>query len=292
MLWFSGILLLAAAPSAAQDMPLSDVLIDGEGWQTVSQTFKGIRGMTSDRKGNVFVADQYGRRIMRLGKDGRATLYAQLDSRILGLCFGPDGRLYGCQPDKHRIVALDARGKIKPVTEKVAAWDLVVTQQGAIYCSSPGHAAIYRVSPRGRVRRVDQGSTVPTGLALWPDQGTLVVGHTGGRYLWAYRIDKDGGLSSKERYYALRNSSSRVLARSPGLTVDSKGRVYAPSPEGVQIFDPTGRLCGVLAKPEVGDQIGVAFGGAKRNLLYTGCGDRVYFRKTKARGVAPPGKGK
>jgi enterochelin esterase family protein len=290
-LWYFAVLLLAAAPAAAQDMPLSEVLREGEGWRPVPKLFKGIRGLASDRRGNVFVSHQYGRQISRIGTDGKVNVFARPESRVLGLCFGEGGRLYGCQPDRRRLVAWDAKGKMSTVASGVAAWDLVLTRRRVLYCTSPGDGAIYRVSPRGKVRRVDRGNTVPTGLVLWPDQGTLVVGHTGGRYLWTYRIDKDGALSARERYYTLRKSSVRTTAKSTGLTVDTKGRVYAPSPEGVQVFDPTGRLCGVLARPAAGENIGIAFGGARRDLLFTGCGDRVYYRKTRAQGVAPA-KGK
>lgn len=36
------------------------------------------------------------------------------------------------------------------------------------------------------------------------------------------------------------------------LAADRDGRIYAATPVGVQVFDPTGRLCGVVAPPVPG----------------------------------------
>jgi gluconolactonase len=73
-----------------------------------------------------------------------------------------------------------------------------------------------------------------------------------------------------------------------GLTVDGDRRLYAATREGVQVFDPTGRLCGVLLKPLPQPVTAVAFGGAGRDRLFIACGDRLFVRKTKAKGPAGP----
>jgi len=41
-------------------------------------------------------------------------------------------------------------------------------------------------------------------LGRWRDGGTLVVGDASGAHLWAFRIEKNGDLSSPEKYYPLR----------------------------------------------------------------------------------------
>jgi enterochelin esterase family protein len=76
------------------------------------------------------------------------------------------------------------------------------------------------------------------------------------------------------------------------LTVDDKGRVYACTPLGVQVFDPTGRLSGVLLKPADGDLTAVALGGPDGDTLFVACGEKIFARKTKAKAVPlkPPGK--
>ena len=41
-----------------------------------------------------------------------------------------------------------------------------------------------------------------------------------------------------------------AASRGDGMAVDQAGRYYVTSAVGVQIFDPTGRPCGVLPKPD------------------------------------------
>lgn len=65
------------------------------------------------------------------------------------------------------------------------------------------------------------------------------------------------------------------------LTADKDGRIYAATPIGVQVFDPTGRLCGVVAGPPGRPDV-VAFEGDR---LIVWVGGTKYARKLKTTGV-------
>ena len=54
---------------------------------------------------------------------------------------------------------------------------------------------------------------------------------------------------------------------------------------GLQIYDPTGRMCGVLPKPSDKGMPSVGFGGPNLEYLYVLCGDKIFRRKTQARGA-------
>jgi gluconolactonase len=110
------------------------------------------------------------------------------------------------------------------------------------------------------------------------------VGDAAGKRLYAFRIEKDGSLTDREGYYSL-FVRPRQASGVAGLAIDSAGRVYAAGHEGVQVFDPTGRLSGILLEPQRAPVTAVAFGGAERDHLYVGCGGKVYVRKTRARGL-------
>src|SRR5262249_34835250 len=103
------------------------------------------------------------------------------------------------------------------------------------------------------------GLNRPAGITLWPDGRRLVVGDADGKHLWAFPVEKDGDLTAGERYYALRVKRGQTKSGVTALTVDDKGRLYACTPLGVQVFDPTGRLCGVLLKPSAADPTAIAF---------------------------------
>ena len=76
----------------------------------------------------------------------------------------------------------------------------------------------------------------------------------------------------------------------PSLVSDAAGRLYVATTVGVQCFDPTGRLNGVLLNPTATPPTGVALGGPDHDLLYIACGDQLFVRKTRARAFLPPEK--
>ena len=153
-----------------------------------------------------------------------------------------------------------------------------------MYARSPDEKAVYLLGADGKKRKVGKGDGVLAGLALRPTAARWSSATPAARYLYAFRVQKNGDLDAKERYYPF-----WVRPKQPsdnaGLTLDAAGRAYATSREGVQVFDPTGRLSGVLVAPERAAMGGVAFGGADLDRLYVACGGKVYVRKLLAKGV-------
>jgi gluconolactonase len=282
-----GIALAAALPAAAQDMPLSQVLIPGEGWAIALKECKSAGALAGDGRGNVFVADADGMQIWKIDKDGKASVFAKTSAEVRGLAVGSDGKVYASEPEKGRIVTIGEDGKETVLAEKLAATDLVVTKSGTLYAAVPDETAVYLIDREGKTRLVDKGIAAPAALALWADDGTLVVGDAKGKHLYAFRVAANGDLADKDRYYPLcgpRNDPKRP-SDAAGATVDDKARVYATTEQGVQVFDPTGRLCGVVPGPEAAALGGVAFGGPDLDRLYVACGGKVYSRKTLAKGL-------
>ena len=68
------------------------------------------------------------------------------------------------------------------------------------------------------------------------------------------------------------------------LLVDATGRIYAGTKLGIQIFDPTGRLCGVLALPTPGDPEHLGFQGSAKDQLVVWIGDKKFTRTMLATG--------
>ena len=61
--------------------------------------------------------------------------------------------------------------------------------------------------------------------------------------------------------------------------------MYACTREGLQIFDPTGRLSGVLLSPRRASVTAVTFGEKDHDRIYVVCDRQLYVRKLNARGV-------
>ena len=281
----------------AQDMALSDVLIDGEGWTVVAEGYGFTDGAATDAEGNFYFADvSKGDTINKVAVDGTMSPFAKNATRISGMQFGPDGRLYACQGGKPgKIVAFDKNGDMSVIASDVEPNDLVVTAKGGIYFTETGKAQVTYIAPGQSPVKAGTGPTKPNGIALSLDQETLAVSDYGGEYVWTWRIAKDGKLEFSEPYMTLRLPTQPSLPGQPvgpapaskgdGMATDSAGRFYVTSGVGLQMFDPTGRLCGVIASPQAKPLVSVEFSGPELSQLYVCCGDKIYRRNTKSHGL-------
>jgi enterochelin esterase family protein len=300
-------LLVLATTALAQDMPLQNLLIDGEGWQPVAQDLGFADGPCTDEQGNFYYSDLKAPAIYRVGLDGKTTKL--IDELASGLKFGSDGRLYACQGAKKRLIAIKLDTKeIEEIATDVQPNDLAVTHRGHIYFTETGKHQITFVNAKTKEKRAaDTGITAPNGITISPDQGTLAVSDYKGANVWTFRIKDDGSLDAKAPYMTMRlpidpkaeykfGGPPPLLAASggDGMTSDVAGRYYVATTLGVQVFDPTGRLCGVLPKPVPDKPLtSCGFAGAERAYLYVTNGDRIFRRKVQATGnifFKPPGK--
>jgi gluconolactonase len=285
-------LLLLALPAAAQDMPLSQILIDGEPWRLAAEGYQFTEGPATDKSGNVFFVDVPVSKIFKLDlARGSVSLFAENTGRASGLKFAPDGRLLACQNGARAIVSYDDKGTPTTICDDLDVNDLVVTREGHIYVADPRNHRVWHVDPRGNKRIADEGIERPNGIALWPDQRTLVVADSAGEYLWNFRIGDDHSFEHKQAYSILQLTTAAVFVNqkrsgADGITVDAAGRVYVASAAGLQVFDTQGRLSGVIAKPQETALSNVTFAGPQLDLLVVTAADKVYWRKTQARGLS------
>jgi gluconolactonase len=288
------LLALALIPSVAQaqDMPLSQILIGGEGWQLAAEGYEFTEGPAVDAEGNLYFVDVPASKIFKLDMTTReVSLFADETGRASGLMFGGDGRLYACQNGGRKIVAYDSAGKAATICDDIDVNDLVVTRDNHIYVTDPKNHRVWHVDPNGKKTIADEGIARPNGIILWPDQRTLVVADSAGDRLWTFAIADDHTLAFKQPYYTLQLTTAAIQAGSSatgadGMTVDREGRVYATSQAGLQVFDTQGRLSGVLSRPQEKSLSNVVFAGPQLDWLAVTCTDKVYLRKTKTAGVS------
>ena len=279
---------LAATSLSAQDMPLSQVLIEGEGWEIVSDGHQFTDGLCTDAEGNLYFSDvKGGNAVFKVDLDGKTTQFIQGIPGISGLQWGADGRLYACVARKQKVVSFSSDGKEKVLASDVHPNDLVVTHDGNLYFTNTPTKEIRRIDSSGKMTVVSQGViNKPNGITLSPDQGTLAVSDYGGKFVWAFRIEKDGSLKFPENYMTMRTPvSNPEFAKGDGMATDIHGRYYVTSAVGLQMFDPTGRMGGVIAKPQDAGLVSVCFAGQDHAYLCVACGDKVFRRKTKTRGA-------
>lgn len=146
------------------------------------------------------------------------------DGRMLVVTNGDGRRLLRRDPDGTTAVHADLTGLVdRPWNE------IVVDGRGNAYVNSicfdlmtgedPAPGIVALVTPDGAVRQVADGLEFPNGMAVTPDNGTLIVAESYARRLTAFAIGDDGGLS-RRRVWA------EVDGHPDGICLDADGAVW------------------------------------------------------------------
>lgn len=246
--------LLVCSSLSAQDMPLSQILIPGENWKKVEKQFKPIRYLTSYDGKTVQVWDtQYklqGSVDFRTGK----VIEQSFDGELQTDHFSIDGE---------RTLIVDRKASTARI-ERV-------------------------IKKRQVVTRLKMPIVVVGAAWVTADKGMLLVGDAADKYVWTWRIGPDG-LSGGEKYMTLRVGKGEERSEASDIRIDPAGRFFVATKEGVQVFDPTGRLCGVLSKPSKQRPTSIVFSGPQQDILFVACGTEIYYRVMQAKGIAPKEK--
>ena len=280
------------------DEALNKVLADGGrpgDWELVSSGHQFTDAACGDAAGNFYFSDLPKGEVWRITPDGKAEKWLESGPRISGLKAGADGKFYACTQggpgeEKPRIVVIDpATRQIETVAANVKPNDLVVTREGRIYFTDTGAGQVVMVPTSARnltgPRPVAGGINAPNGITLSPDHRFLAVSEYRGTNVWSFAIGEDGALSSGERYMTLVVPPGKTESAGDGATTDAQGRVYVTSHAGIQMFDWTGRLGGVITKPTRDNTaVSCAFAGPGRAWLYVCDKDKIWRRRTLTQG--------
>lgn len=268
--------------------PVMEILIPGEEWQQVGDTYGFTEGPAADGKGNVYFSDVRHSRIMKLDAQGKATTFAEDTGGGNGLMFGPDGKLYCCQMERRRVVAYDPGGKDEVVAEDIdKVNDIAIDHKGDIYVSEPPRHQIVYISPKHQKMVVAHDPLImfPNGVRFTPDQSQIVVADTHGVRLWAFQVTGSGELANREAFYDAQVVPGTVDDGADGMCFDKEGRLYVCTHIGLQVFDQAGRVIAIIDKPQNQWLANCCFGGPDLEYLYVCNGDHVFRRKTKTQGV-------
>ena len=225
--------------------------------------------------GRLWFANWGAEEIVAVDADGNAEVVAKGPPGLgWSIDWLPDGRLL---VTGRGLMRIEPDGSMVPHADMSAAGvddfnELVVDGRGNIYVNggcdfhpgagnAPGIIAL--VTSDGSVRRVADGIAFPNGMAVTPDNSTLVVSESFAARLTAFDIDDDGGLSNR-----------RVWADGvgpDGICIDSDGAVWT----GVDQAGPGVFIGRVLDGGEVLDRVQVdmpcfasMLGGEDRRTLF------------------------
>jgi sugar lactone lactonase YvrE len=144
------------------------------------------------------------------------------DGRLL-VVSGPEALLLRREPDGSFVTHAD-------LSRLAKGWnEIVVDGRGSIYVNGsdfdfgggpfiPGIIAL--VKPDGSVRQVTDGIAFPNGMAVTPDNKTLIVAESYGKQLTAFDIAADGNLSNRRVWADLGDDYP------DGICLDADGAVW------------------------------------------------------------------
>lgn len=328
MRWLFGLSLgvAMAALAMAQDIPLNQFLLPGENWQEIAVTIKSATGLAADAKGNIYILDQENGKILRLGEGNKAEAWADCKVAKNGLKAGPGGQILAIKQGPARktggkqgkaeawnLTTFDGAGKAKILKPNVQGELLAVgPRTGRIYfVEIKDDASLAFLQPGAEdaltLKRLpfdgfNELEPPEVRMAISPDEGTASFYFDNDAWLYSMRIEADGSLTSAQKYWSLRTEPGNPM-RVEELIFDRANRLFAATSLGIQVFDPTGRLSGVIANPPDLDKAGpknstddddetprtyLAFGGSDFDRLYLVNGKKLFVRKMKAQGVLPP----
>ncbi|WP_394760714.1 SMP-30/gluconolactonase/LRE family protein [Phenylobacterium sp.] len=187
--------------------------------------FVGGRGLVESPRwhdGRLWIADWTAGEILALAPDGAAEVKARVPAPPLSFDFLPDGDLIAVSAREGRLLrqapggGLDAYAKLAPLAEGL--WnEIVIDGRGNAYVNG---GCLALVTPDGRVQRVADGFAFPNGMAITPDNRTLILAESHGRRLTGFDIAADGALTNRRIWADLGDGVP------DGICIDAEGCVW------------------------------------------------------------------
>ena len=184
--------------------------------------------------GRLWFVDFGAQEVGAVDLQGNRELIERMPSMPMGLGFVPDGRLLIVAVREARLLRREPGGGLATyadlsVLSKQPWGELVVDGRGNAYVGNlgfefpggqfaPGSLAL--VTPDGAVRQVADGVAFPNGMAVTPDNSTLILAESYAHRLTAFDIASDGSLSNRRVWADL------GAAFPDGICLDADGAVW------------------------------------------------------------------
>jgi len=249
----------------------------------LSVLLTGLRMGESPRwhDGRLWLSDMGANEVVAVGLDGASEVVASVPAMPMGLGWLPDGGMLIVSSNDARLLRRAADGSTTTHADlghlSRFPWsDMAVDGRGNAYIGNIGFdfaggkvdtGTLAVVTPAGDAREVADDLQFPNGVAVTPDNATLIVAESYANRLTAFDIAPDGGLSGR-----------RVWAELPGafpdgVCLDTDGAAWyadVPNRRCVRVAEG-GR---VLATVDTGlGCFSCALGGPDRRTLFITAAD-------------------
>jgi sugar lactone lactonase YvrE len=183
--------------------------------------------------GRLWVSDWGANEVIAVDAAGQSEVVARVESFPMCIDHLPDGRLLIVSSADRRLMRQEPDGSLATHADLVSTGehplnDIVVDGRGNAYVNSIGFdfpggeyapGFVVLVTPDGVARRVADGLAFPNGMAVQPDNATLIVAESYGQKLTAFDIASDGSLSGRRTW-------ADVDDHPDGICLDAEGAVW------------------------------------------------------------------
>lgn len=221
------------------------------------------------------------------------------------------GRLLTAETTGRRVSITELNGEVKTLAGFYQGKplnspnDVIVKSDGSVWFTDPGYgclqfpqecylpANVYRYDPETKeLTAVIEDLKMPNGLAFSPDEKILYAIDSAAiqaprtyyegnpHAIYAYDVLEGGRTVGKKRLF------TEVSPGFPdGMRLDERGNIYVGALDGVQVFNPEGKMIGKIKMPK--ETANLTFGSKDNNVLFICSTDSVWAIKLNVRGAKP-----
>lgn len=183
----------------------------------------------------LWLADWGTQQVVAVDLDGTSEVVLEVETAPISIDWLPDGRLLVVSGREGRLLRREPDGSLVTHADlaplSTYAWnEIVVDRRGNAYVNTIGFdfatgqdaasGGVALVRPDGSTRLVADGVSFPNGMALTPDDTTLILAESYANRLTACDVDPDGGLSNRRVWADLGDGYP------DGICLDAEGAVW------------------------------------------------------------------
>ena len=238
-------------------------------------------------EGRFWFSDWVGEVLYSVDETGDHRVEARVHSLPFAVDWAPDGRMLLLNAAERKLLQREPDGSFAMKTDlaKLCPYgtnEIVIDGRGNIYINDvnfdmseggpvkgfedfqrtgdrPGFVAL--VTPDWKVRKVADSLAFPNGMAITPDNKTLIVAESYSGALTAFDIEADGSLSHRRVWAQLEGGGA------DGICLDAEGAVWAGSMQNAIRVREGGEIIDEVPVPAPLSCFAVMLGGADGRTL-------------------------
>ncbi len=243
------------------------------------------------KDGRVIFSDIPANKIYSL-KDGKVTVFREPSDNANGNFLDGAGNVITCEHGSRKVTRTDSSGKVSTVVDQYEGKklnspnDVYLSKKGRIYFTDPPYGirpnqqeqaynGVYLLAG-DKLTLLAKDFNRPNGIVLSPNEKVLYVADSAKGHIRSFGVLPDGTVDA-----------GKIFVETPGpdgIRVDSVGRVWSASSNGVNVISPEGQILEVIKFPETPSNLCFSRDG---KTLYVTARKGFYSLKVTVKGIAP-----